>query len=81
MPVNDTRRGQQFELERSLRQEILESPRESRASVIESAYERLFAMFPDHRVFDGSQEDRERKARLSAGIILPLLPRWGGASS
>jgi SAM-dependent methyltransferase len=71
------RRRQQFELERALRQEILESPRELRTSVFASAYEKLFAAFPDHTVFDASPEERRRRGRLSAGLIAPLLPKSG----
>ncbi|MCX5643860.1 MAG: methyltransferase domain-containing protein [Phycisphaerae bacterium] len=72
---NDNRRRQQFELERSLRREILESSQQTRAVTIASAYERLFSTFPDHSVFDASPEERHRKGRLSAGMIAPLLPR------
>jgi SAM-dependent methyltransferase len=77
MVQNYDRRRQQFEFERLLRQEILNSPRELRTSVVASAYERLFAAFPDHSVFDASPEERLRKGRLSAGMIVPLLPKSG----
>mgnify|MGYP001585549299 CR=1 FL=1 len=69
------RRRQQFELERALRQEILESPKEVRTSIVASAYEKLFAAFPDHSVFDASPEERHRKGRLSAEMVAPLLPK------
>lgn len=69
------RRRLQFELEKSLRAEILQSSRESRASVTAAAYETLFSSFPDHSVFDATLEERQRKGRLSAGLIAPLLSR------
>ena len=72
------RRKKQFELERALRGEILRSPRELRTFVFASAYEKLFAAFPDHSVFDASPKERRRRGRLSAGLIAPLLPKSGG---
>lgn len=72
------RRRQQFEFERALRIEILRSPKELRTSVFASAYEKLFAVFPDHSVFNASEEERRRKGRLSAGLVAPLLPNAYG---
>jgi SAM-dependent methyltransferase len=68
------RRRKQFVLERALRREILESSKEVRTTVIATAYEKLFAAFPDHSVFDASPEKRHSKGHLSAGLIVPLLP-------
>jgi SAM-dependent methyltransferase len=73
-----SRRKQQFELERALRGEILRSPKELRTSVFASAYEQLFAVFPDHSVFDASTEEGRGRGRLSAGLIAPLLRKSGG---
>jgi ubiquinone/menaquinone biosynthesis C-methylase UbiE len=71
---NQDRCRQQFELERSLRKEILQSPKETRSSVVAAAYATLFSTFPDHSVFDTTAEERLRKGRLSAGLVAPLLP-------
>lgn len=71
---NCDRRRQQYELEKALREEILASPPESRASVVAAAYGKLFSAFPDHTVFDATPAQRQRKGRLSAGLIAPLLP-------
>ena len=69
------RRRQQFELERSLRKEILCSSEAIREATIASAYERLFREFPDHSVFDPPLEERQRRGDLSAGLIAPLLEK------
>ena len=55
-----------------MRQRILQSPTESRQAVIASAYAELFSKFPDHEVFHANTEDRRRKGRLRAGMVIPL---------
>lgn len=65
----------QFQLERSLRERILSSPRKDRTAAIEQAYSELFERFPDHSVFLTTQEESKRKGKLSAGLIVPLLKR------
>jgi 2-polyprenyl-3-methyl-5-hydroxy-6-metoxy-1,4-benzoquinol methylase len=68
------RRRQQYELEKSLREEILSSSRQNRCSIVASVYAKLFSAFPDHSVFEIALEERLQKGKLSAGLIAPLLP-------
>ena len=76
MRSNERRRAQ-FKLEQSLRQEILRSSKKNRAQVTAATYHRLFSQFPDHSVFDPTVEERERRGRLAAGMIEPLIPKGG----
>jgi ubiquinone/menaquinone biosynthesis C-methylase UbiE len=70
----DSRRSQ-FELERELRVRILESSREDRNEITSRAYEELFERFPDHSVFQLTDEQRRDMGRRCAGMILPLTVR------
>ncbi len=65
-------REAQFELERNLRTRILNSRREDRHSVTVAAYEELFRKFPQHSVFQVTDEERQQEGRLGAGMIVPL---------
>lgn len=62
----------QFELERQLRRRILNSAKDQRPRVVAQAYAELFDRFPDHSVFEVTEDERRRVGRRKAAMILPL---------
>ena len=71
------RRREQFAFERVLRARILNSSADTRQDVVSQAYGELFDRFPDHAVFDYTDESRRESGRLAAGMIAPLArPGW-----
>lgn len=70
-------RRAQYELERTLRRRILDSPPQRRAQVVSQAYQELFRTFPDHSAFQETPESRRAVGQRQAGMVAPLV-RPGG---
>lgn len=75
--TGEERRREQFAFEKQLRARILASHPGERQGVVSRAYGELFERFPDHAVFDYTEDSRRQEGRLAAGLIAPLA-RPGG---
>jgi 2-polyprenyl-3-methyl-5-hydroxy-6-metoxy-1,4-benzoquinol methylase len=71
--MTQTLRRAQYELERTLRRRILDSPPQQRAQVVSQAYQELFRAFPDHSAFQETPQSRRAFGQRQAGMIAPLV--------
>jgi ubiquinone/menaquinone biosynthesis C-methylase UbiE len=68
-----TSRRAQYELERTLRRRILDSPPQQRAQAVSQAYQELFRTFPEHSAFQETPQTRRAFGQRQAGMIAPFV--------